>query len=676
MLPLLVALLLSACSGGAAGDSGPRNLLLVTFDTTRADHLGAYGYPHAITPTLDRLANEGVRFTTCIAPAPITLPAHASLLTGLRPLKHGARNNATHPLPLDVPTLAERLQAAGFNTSAVVSAFVLDSRYGLARGFDSYDDDLTSALAAKDFMIKETKADNTAGRAITWLKSKSDDQAWFLWVHFFDPHASYEAPEKYASNHPGSSYDAEITFADAQLGRILKQLEQQQQLDDTLVVMTADHGESLGEHGEQTHGFFIYDATTHVPLIFNHSSLTKQVIEQVCGSVDVAPSVCALLGVDYTPSDFDGVDLFSQIDSREPVYQESMVPYFNHGWSDLRALRGQHSRFIKAPVSELEVISKTNPIDEKLSSKLSQLLAEGERGLELGGLSEMSEAERRTMEELGYIWDDGGLENGDQLNPKSLADPKDKVVEWEKNQQIYELVRQEKWTEAERTLRELIKSAPAALDSRKILARVLTATGRSQEAHEELVSASKLPAADAELFVRLAESAFALKLDWQNYLNEARRRNPSDPSPWVMEGDWSLKLRDLEKAMSAYSQAIELDQSCAEAWSGRGRLLHMGGQKAASASALDRALVLDPSLATAWFGRGVVEMAGGDPGKAQGFFLKAIELKPDYANAYANLGSIYFRQQRLDEAATSWLKALEINPNHQQAKRNMELLEK
>lgn len=674
-------LMLLACSGGGKVNNAPRNLLLVTFDTTRADHLGCYGFEQARTPNVDALAAAGVRFEQCITPAPITLPSHASLLTGMRPIRHGARNNATHPLPPDIPTLAERLQDSGFDTGAVVSAFVLDSRYGLARGFEQYDDNLSSAAQSAYFMIRETTAENTANRAIEWLTRYGHGERWFLWVHFFDPHAEYDPPKEYLEDSPGRPYDAEISYADAQLGRLLAAVEQQGEMDETLVVMTSDHGESLGEHGERTHGFFIYDATTRVPLLFTHPSLAAgTIIKPVCGTVDIAPTVCALLGVDFADEDFDGIDLFAGGDggpARHPVYQESMVPFFNHGWSDLRALRSNNARFIRAPTTEYQPLgmdSDATLLDEDsetvLEQQLANLLAAGERGLHAQSLTSMSVAERAAMAALGYVWDDGD----DSIPTSDLADPKDKVAEWERNQEIYELVRREEWVEAETVLRSLIADAPGALDPHKILARVLEETGRIAEARTELLTAAALPGADTELFVRLAELSFTQKLEWQVFLAEARRRNSADPSPWVMEGNWWLKLGDPKSADIAFRSALGIDPSCAAAWSGRGRLLHMEGDLEAAAEALDRAIAADPNLPEAWFGRGVVAMAQRNLPHAEQMFVRATEIKPDYANAYANLGSIYFRQEKLGEAEQAWKRALRIKPNHKQAKKNLELL--
>ena len=252
--------------------AGFKNLLLVTLDTTRADHLGCYGFEGASTPVLDGLANEGVLFERCVTSAPYTLPAHASILTGLLPLRHGVRVNGTQGLPAEVQTLAESLSNAGFDTGAVVSALVLDSRFGLNQGFDRYDDDLSAGGEARLLQYRETAGDDTLRRAVRWLKERGNER-FFLWTQFFDAHDPYEPPAEFAARFPGRPYDGEIAFADECLGRLLEELRHQDRLDDTLVVVVGDHGESLGDHGETLHGHFVYLATTHVPFIVHHPKL-------------------------------------------------------------------------------------------------------------------------------------------------------------------------------------------------------------------------------------------------------------------------------------------------------------------------------------------------------------------------------------------------------------------
>ncbi|HYH44672.1 MAG TPA: sulfatase, partial [Thermoanaerobaculia bacterium] len=265
---LIGAMVAAGCRAGepggtAAGSSDGASLLLVTLDTVRADRLGGYGYAAAETPTLDRLAREGVRFAAASTNAPLTLPAHASLLTGLLPPRHGLRNNGAGRLP-EVPTLAAVLAAAGYRTAAFVSSFVLDRRFGLDRGFAVYDDDVERDAGGGVALDAERRGDRTVERALAWLSAKTPEtldreRPFFLWVHLYDAHAPYAPPAPYDSRHRGRPYDGEIAFADAQVGRLVAELERRGLAGRTLVAVTADHGEALGEHGELTHGLLLYE---------------------------------------------------------------------------------------------------------------------------------------------------------------------------------------------------------------------------------------------------------------------------------------------------------------------------------------------------------------------------------------------------------------------------------
>ncbi len=314
---VVVLLALAAVSGCRGGHP---NVLLVTFDTTRWDHVGYANGHQGVTPMLDALAKRGTWFSTCVTPQPLTLPSHASIMTGLYPFHHGVRNNGTYIVPDRDVTLAERFQAAGYATHAVVSAFVLDSRFGLDQGFDGYDDDLSGGPKQKMFMFKEIKAEQTAARAVEWLKGGRDkDRPFFLWVHFFDPHADYEPPPEWAAKFPGDPYTGEIAYADHSLGYILKELDDEHLLEGTVVAFTGDHGDGLGEHGENTHSLFIYESTTRVPLLFAGPGVPKgKRVDELVRTIDIAPTLLRLAGLEAA-DEVDGASLV-------PVWRGSPGP--------------------------------------------------------------------------------------------------------------------------------------------------------------------------------------------------------------------------------------------------------------------------------------------------------------------------------------------------------------
>src|SRR5579864_355192 len=289
---------------GQSGRHPGSNVLLVTIDTLRKDRVGAFGSPSGLTPNLDRLAEEGVRYAQAFSPAPMTLPAHASILTGLLPRSHGIRNNTGFRLDDRIPTLATRLKDVGYRTGAFLGAFVLDGRFELSRGFDEYDDRFPRAERAS-FHYAQRRAAEVVKLAADWILAAEPPQPapWFAWVHLFDPHAPYEAPAEYL---PGRApYDAEVAYTDAMLGQLLARLRAAHALDRTLVVVTADHGESLGEHGETTHGLFAYDATIAVPLILSARQsgqgsgtlLGPATVAAPVAHSDIMPTVLDLVGV-------------------------------------------------------------------------------------------------------------------------------------------------------------------------------------------------------------------------------------------------------------------------------------------------------------------------------------------------------------------------------------------
>lgn len=321
----------------------------MTIDTLRADRVGSYGHATAKTPALDGLARSGVRFVHAIAPTPITLASHATIMTGLNPPGHGARHNGMR-VREDVPTLATALSAAGLSTAAFVSAFPLDRRFGLARGFATYDDTLPRQTDGR--RANERRGALTVDAAVAWLDTHRT-APFFLWVHVFEPHAPYGDPQ--AGNAPAlERYDAEIAEADRQVSRVLDALGAARA--STLVVVAADHGEAFGEHGEIGHSIFVYDTTLRVPLVMQGPGVPSdgRAVDSQVGLVDLAPTLAALFGLPALGR--DGIDLRTAIDGRASVralYAESFAPLIDFGWSPLRSVREGQWKYIAAPQAEL-----------------------------------------------------------------------------------------------------------------------------------------------------------------------------------------------------------------------------------------------------------------------------------------------------------------------------------
>ena len=343
--------LTAACSPGA--EAPCRAAVLITLDTTRADALGCYGGRQGVTPNLDALAREGVLYESARSVAPLTLPAHASMLTGLVPPRHGLRDNGLRALPASATTLAEAARERGVATAAFVAAVVLDRAWGLAQGFEVYDQPQGAAEAR--LAMAERGAEEVVGAARAWIAERADDERFFLWVHLFDPHAPYEPPPERLVQAGGDAYLGEVARVDAAVGEIVAALRDRGRLGDTLLVVVADHGEALGQHGEPTHSVFCYEPTIRVPLIVRHGdrwgSGTR--VREAVGVADVAPTVAEALALEL-PGGLDGTSLFRRAPpAGRSTYFESYCGYLNYGWSQIAGCADGELKSIEGGASEL-----------------------------------------------------------------------------------------------------------------------------------------------------------------------------------------------------------------------------------------------------------------------------------------------------------------------------------
>ena len=358
---LAVALSVAGCTSSApsappAAARVPKHVVIVTIDTLRADRVGVYGNATVATPNLDRLAREGAMAEHAAVHVPLTRPSHISLFTGLYPAEHGIRDNVSPPLAGRVPVLAEILKQNGFKTGAFVSSIVLSKQSGLARGFDHYSDRFDVGEDDARFLNTiQKRGDATVGEATTWLGEAGPERR-FAWVHLYDPHDPYEPPEPYASRYAGRPYDGEVAWSDELVGRLDAALAAAKLRDDTLLVVTSDHGEGLDEHQEAVHGFFVYETTLAVPLLIRGPGIAPGTrLTPVVRSVDVMPTVLDLLGLAPQTPTVSGRSLAAALHGApiddEPTFAESLVPLVHYGWSDLRALRDGRWKYILAPTA-------------------------------------------------------------------------------------------------------------------------------------------------------------------------------------------------------------------------------------------------------------------------------------------------------------------------------------
>ena len=553
------------------------NVLLVTLDTTRADHLGCYGYKAASTPALDALANEGIRFDDAVTVAPVTLPSHASILTGLAPHHHGVRNNGEFHLDPAHVTLAEILGDQNYQTAAFIAAFVLDSRYGLDQGFDVYDDELggdrSSAIDTFSSPIHERSAARVTTDAVSWLAARDRTRPFFCWVHYFDPHKPYNTPPPFRARFSKRPYDGEIAYMDSQIGRLVQSLKKEDAWANTLIGVVADHGEGLGDHGEASHAKLIYGSVMRVPLIVACPGLSTQshVVDDVVVSVmDIFPTVLDLLGVDH-PADVDGVSLLAaRSNKNRTVYMENLATYLDNGWSPLYGLRRHHDKFILAPRAEYYRLDRdpgelNNVYDsasgvartdrDYLAQELSKILDHSASIDVVAAAARQPDAKAaEALRALGYA---GFVADAD---PDNLPDPKDMMPVMKALDRADAMARAGRYEEALGVLKGAAAISPR--DPRLLITtgKVYSYMDRRNEAKTAYRACLSIRET-ARVCVLLAQILLAeQQLDEAEILlDRAQALEPNFGGTYLARGDLFAIRRLPDEALAAYALAAEVD---------------------------------------------------------------------------------------------------------------------
>ncbi|HEV8240452.1 MAG TPA: sulfatase-like hydrolase/transferase [Thermoanaerobaculia bacterium] len=666
---------LRAPQPGAAPAAG-WNLLLVTLDTMRADHLGCYGRPSADTPALDALAARGVRFDQAQSAVPLTLPSHATILSGLLPPRHGLRDNGRGALPPEVDTLATRLSAAGYRTGAFVGAFVLDHRYGLARGFSNYDDEIPrrgSELEA------ERPGREVVDRALAWLDEArsaanagppAEQKPFFAWVHLYDAHAPYAPPEPFRSRHAGDPYSGEVAAVDAQVDRLTAWLARRDLAKRTVVVVAGDHGEGLGEHGEATHGLLLYQATLRVPLLIAAPGLlAPRVVRAPVGLADVAPTVAALLGqalvapstasaaanASAAPtSPVDGRDLSATLlAGKEPppadLYAESRYPA-TFGWSPLLALRRGALKYVAAttaqPAGSAELYDLASDPSEahdrraerrrEAASMVQSLAALDARLAKQSRAAAPAAADaesRARLAALGYAAPSAAPRAG-------TRDPRSAVGLFRAFEEAQAAARQGRPADVAARLQTLVAADPSNPVFRMTYARALRDQGRFDAALPFYRQAAALAPADPEVWYELATTLQqAGRADEARAaLEETLRRDPGRPQA---HNALAVALADagkLAEARQHLQAALAVDARDAQIWNNLGNVERGLGRADEAARAYERAIALDPRYPDPLNGMGALEVSRQRPAAALPWFERAIALAPQQHEARLNRG--------------------------------------
>ncbi len=557
-------------TGAAAGF----NLLFVTLDTVRADHLGCYGYAAARTPNLDALAGAGLRFGQAIAPAPLTMPSHATMMTGLEPPTHGVRDNGFR-LAEDQTTLAEILTAQGYATAAFIGSFILDKRFGLAQGFETYDEVSTPRDGANgparnaDANCRPAVA--VTNSALRWLNSPSHGgKPFFAWIHYFDAHFPYTPPREFAQQFPDQPYDGEIAYVDAQVGRVLELLQRNGVYQRTLIVIAGDHGEGLNEHGEPTHAYLIYDSTMRVPLILHNPALfgVPQVIEdRVVSLADILPTVLDLLGIP-APGPLDGRHLLaSPLDPDRAIYIETMASRLNNGWASLHGLRRLHDKYIQAPrpeyfdlradPGELNNLAAAAPAEmAELEVRLAARMAHAPPFEQVAAQANALVPEDiQRLATLGYVRAPGAG------TPTGVLDPKDMLPLWKRvmDAEIKSLDGQheEAVAEIESALREDSTNGHAWYYAASIYGRC-ERLASSEAALRRALALSPTAAGYASL-AQLLLMRGVLGDEFERTLAEAKRLDPYDGRIYIARADWYVAQGRFQEALVAFEEARRVD---------------------------------------------------------------------------------------------------------------------
>jgi choline-sulfatase len=591
------------------------NLVLVTIDTLRADRLGCYGYSKIETPNLDQLARKGVLFENAVTHTPLTAPSHASLFTGLYPTVHGVRDTGGFILSSSHLTIAEILRRQGWDTAAFVGSSVLKKHFGFNHGFAVYDDEMPPDPRKLAAEYAERRAGVVVDRAVRWLASLHHTP-FFLWVHVFDPHSPYNPPSPFREKYRARPYDGEVAYTDRQLGRLLTAVAKKSSPENTLIAVLSDHGESLAEHGEYTHGVFLYDSTLRIAFLLSGPGVPAGLrVKPQARAIDLLPTVLELMGGKAPPS-VQGASLVSTFKGKEAAawsYEESLYPKINMGWAELRGIRTNHWKYIRAPKPELYDLTKdpaettnviaSHPLEvQQLEANLKAVSSGVEK-------VETRLADQRTLSQLkslGYLGGSSGNEH--RLTGKGI-DPKDRV---DVLKSLYLAVSPDAKVPATQHIALLRKALAEDPDNPTVYFHLGDEYGKASRPGE------------------------AMKLYSQAIHNGLR-------NAWLYSRLGYLYLRqgNKDEAIAAYETASQLNPTDSESLNDLAMAYLETGKLADAERVFKWSLATDDKYALAHNGMGLVSIQKHDYATARGYFEKAVRLDPDLLEAQLNLGRIY-----------------------------------
>ena len=675
MVVLILAAAVVSCSRSRAAKLRNPNVVLITLDTTRADRIGAYGYEKASTPNLDRLAREGILFEECITPTAFTLPSHASMMTGLYPPAHGVRLNGDAALADSQITLAERLSESGYRTGAFVGAFVLDGRWGISQGFQHFDDKFHIAPDQKlDLAKVQRPASDVVDAALKWLEQDSS-KPFFAWLHMYDAHTPYEPPEPYRSRFAAGGrsgmYDGEIAFADSQAGRLMEWLDARGLRDNTVVIVTADHGEGLGDHNESEHGYYIYDYAVRVPLIIRLPGAKALRVTPQVRTVDLFPTVLELTG-SKAPEAIDGQSLVPLMDGRDEktrrlAYSESVAPKIQYGWAGLYGLRSNQHKFIEAPKSELYDLASDpretkNRLDDMRRVALElkrELAAIRERAAARAPKLQEANLDAETMAKLaslGYLGGGSSTTDGDET---ALADPKDKMHLFNAVNHAAALVGNSDYKAAADVLHKALEEDPNIPQAQLLIVSAYRNSGQTAKAKTILDAYLKKDPDNSRALISMAE-IFAEERRQDDVLAICKRviaRDPNNTRAYELMADVHVARNDHNAALPLLRKAVEIQPKLSRSRNNLAASLIAVKRKDEAEKLLTGILAEHPKFPLANYHLALLREQEGRLPEARAAYLREIENHPQAIVARFNYGNLLLRMGDV-EGAEKQMRAL------------------
>ncbi|MGE5057012.1 MAG: sulfatase-like hydrolase/transferase [Acidobacteriota bacterium] len=651
------------------------DVLLITIDTLRADHVGAYGFKNAKTPTIDGLARTGVLFEHAYSQVPLTLASHTSLLTGTYPFHNGVQDFTGQPLSPSIRSVAQALEAQGYDTAAIVSSYVLDRSWGLNRGFGLYYDVFKgSSFLENDPGLVERKAGGSVDEALKWLR-RSRTKPFFLWLHLYDPHSGYEPPEPFRTQFADSPYDGEIAYADAELARVITYLKQRGLYDRTLIILASDHGESLGEHGEKEHGFFVYHSTLHVPLVVKpplSSGIHAHHVSDPVPIMGIAPTILATLKLhDPIQQQFETDSLLATAASTPaPVYSESFYSFSSFGWSPVRTINNRSYQFIEAPKPELydlrndpeekqNLVTEQPAVESVMDQELKNLVLRYAPHDSPAGGSQLDAEAVEKLRALGY------MAYRSPVSAKALAaglsDPKDKISDFNTLLDGIDAGKLGDLDRERRLLTQVQETNPDMYLIPFLLGETELKAANWKAAQDALERSLKLNPDFDQAMTALARAFHQQDQDEQalQWVQKAIEANPKNLRAWYQKGWISVKA-DPDGAMVAFEKALEIQPGFAMAHRDLGMILLQKGRYKEAATHLQEAAELGLAHAKLYNFLGIAYSRTGRYQDAVKVYTKALDKEPDFAEAHLNLSYVYEKLNRPQSARRQYETACKL----------------